>query len=180
MPNTTSPDSSGPDSTWTDLRSVDENVRGHTIRRITIGVLVLLVLLGALGVFGMRTGSVHAAGGGYNLTVKYAVISRAGLDTPWQVTVRHPGGFTGPITLATTAAYFEMFETQGLDPAPDAETATGHYRYLTFSPPPGDTFTLTYDAYIQPSSQLGHRAETALLIDGTQVARVAYRTRLVP
>jgi len=168
------------DSTWTDLRTVEQNVRGRTIRRITVGVLVLLVLLGALGVFGVRSGSVHASGDGYDLRVDYAMVSRAGLDTPWKVTVRHPGGFAGPITLATSAEYFEMFETQGLTPAPDAETASARYRYLTFSPPPGDTFTLTYDAYIQPASQLGHRAETALLIDGKQVARVAYRTRLVP
>jgi hypothetical protein len=96
------------------------------------------------------------------------------------VTVRHPGGFAGAITLATTAAYFDMFETQGLDPAPDSETAGARYRYQTFTPPPGDTFTVTFDAYIQPASQRGHRAETALLIDGRQVARVAYRTRLVP
>ena len=52
------------DSTWTDLRTVEQNVRGRTIRRITVGVLVLLVLLGALGVFGVRSGSVHASGGG--------------------------------------------------------------------------------------------------------------------
>ena len=168
------------DSTWTDLRTADQNVRGHTIRRITIAVLALLVLLGAFGVFGMRSGSVHAAGGGYQLTVEYGVVSRAGLDTPWRVTVRHPGGFAGPITLATTAAYFDMFETQGLDPAPDSETASGRYRYQTFTPPPGDTFTVTFDAYIQPSSQVGHRGETALLINGRQMARVAYRTRLVP
>jgi hypothetical protein len=143
-------------------------------------VLAVIVLLGALGLFGVRTGSVRAAGDGYELTVQYAVVSRAGLDTPWQVTVHHPGGFAGAITLATTAAYFDMFETQGLDPAPDSGTAGARYRYQTFTPPPGDTFTVTFDAYIQPASQRGHRAETALLIDGRQVARVAYRTRLVP
>jgi hypothetical protein len=168
------------DSTWTDLRSAEQNVRGKIIRRVTIGVLALLVLLGALGVFGVRTGSVHAAGGGYQLTVEYAVVSRAGLDTPWRVTVHHPGGFAGPITLASTAAYFDMFETQGLDPAPDSETASGRYRYQTFTPPPGDTFTVTFDAYIQPASQVGHRGETVLLIDGRSLARVSYRTRLVP
>ncbi len=84
---------------------------------MTIGVLALIVVLGAVGVFGMRSTSVTASGGGYQLTVEYAAVSRAGLDTPWTVTVRHPGGFTGPITLATTDNYFTMFETQGLTPA---------------------------------------------------------------
>jgi hypothetical protein len=168
------------DSTWTDLRGVSDNVRGHLIRRITIGVLAILVLLGALGLFGVRTGSVRASGDGYQLTVDYATVSRAGLDTPWRVTVHRRGGFAGPITLASSAAYFDMFETQGLDPAPDTETASARYRYQTFTPPPGDTFTVTFDAYIQPASQVGHRGETALLIDGRTVARVSYRTRLVP
>jgi hypothetical protein len=168
------------DSTLTDLRTADQNVRGRAIRRVTVTVLALFVVLGAVGVFGMRTATTRTSGGGYDLVVEYARVSRAGLDTPWTVTVRHAGGFEGPITLATTAEYFEMFETQGLDPAPDAETVAGRYRYLTFEPPPGDTLTVTYDAYVQPSSQVGHRARTALIVDGREVARVDYRTRLVP
>ena len=168
------------DSTWSDLRSVGQNRRGRVIRRVTITGLALLVLCGALGVFGVRTRTVSTTGDGYDLSVTYAAVSRAGLDTPWQVTVRRPGGFDGPITLATTAAYFEMFETQGLTPAPDSETASGRYRYQTFLPPPGDTFTLSYDAYVQPASQLGHPGETVLIVDGRERARVSYRTRLVP
>jgi hypothetical protein len=168
------------DSTRQDLRSVEENARGHAVRRATIGVLAIIVLLGAVGAFGMRTGSVQASGGGYRLSVEYAVISRAGLDTPWRVTVRHPGGFSGPITLATTASYFSMFESQGLTPQPDAETVAGRYLYQEFSPPPGDTFTLIFDAYIQPASQRGRSGQTALIVDDHEVARVRYRTRLVP
>jgi len=168
------------DSTLSDLRSVQQNVRGHQVRRVTIGVLALIVLLGALGVFGMKTGSVDSSGNGYQLSVAYARVSRAGLDTPWRVTVRHPGGFDGPITLATNASYFSMFETQGLTPSAVAETTAGRYQYQQFSPPPGDTFTLVYDAYIQPASQRGRRGETVLYIDGHEVTRVSYRTRLVP
>jgi hypothetical protein len=180
-PNDPTPaDSTPADSTLTDLRSVEQNTRGHTVRRVTIGVLALIVLLGALGVFGERTGTVRTSAGGYQLSVHYGVVSRAGIDTPWQVTVHHAGGFDGPITLATTASYFEMFESQGLTPAPDSETVGAVYQYQEFSPPPGDTFTLTYDAYIQPASQHGHSAVTKLLINGREVAQVSYRTRLVP
>ncbi len=54
------------------------------------------------------------------------------------------------------------------------------YRYQQFSPPPGDTLTVSYDAYIQPSSQQGRSARTALIVDGHEQVRVSYRTRLVP
>jgi hypothetical protein len=172
--------SASPDSTLQGLRSVEQNVRGHAVRRATIGVLALIVLLGAVGAFGMRTGTARTTGGGYALSVTYAKVSRAGLDTPWRVTVHHPGGFNGPITLATTASYFSMFESQGLTPQPDSETVAGRYQYQSFSPPPGDTFTLIFDAYIQPASQRGRSAQTALIIGGREVARVSYRTRLVP
>jgi hypothetical protein len=177
----TLPDSTLPDSTLQDVRSVDQNVRGHNVRRVTIAVLAVIVVLGAIGVFGMRSATVRTTGDdGYQLSVTYARVSRAGLDSPWRVQVTHPGGFSGPITLATTVSYFTMFETQGLTPQPVAETVAGRYQYQQFSQPAGDTFTLTFDAYIQPSSQRGRTGRTALIMDGHEVARVSYRTRLVP
>jgi hypothetical protein len=169
-----------PDSTLRDRRSVAQNTRGRAVRRATIGVLSVFVALGAAGVFGMKSTSVSTDRGGYHLSVAYARVSRAGLDTPWRVTVRHPGGFSGPVTLATTASYFSMFESQGLSPEPIADTIAGRYEYQQFSPPPGDTLTLVFDAYIQPASQRGRSAQTVLILDGHEVARVSYRTRLVP
>jgi hypothetical protein len=168
------------DSTLLDLRTVGQNVRGHRVRRIAIAVLAVIVLAGALGGFGMKSTSTHASAQGYRLSVTYARVSRSGLDTPWRVTVRHPGGFHGPITLATTASYFSMFESQGLTPDAQTDTIAGKYEYQEFAPPPGDTFTLVFDAYIQPASQRGRSGQTALIIDGHEITRVAYRTRLVP
>jgi hypothetical protein len=168
------------DSPFVDVIDVDQNRRGHAARRLMIGVMVALVLLGAGGLFGVRSASVSTTRAGWTVTVDYARVSRAGLDTPWTVTVHHPGGFPGPITLATSAAYFDMFESQGLAPEPSAETSTDRYIYQQFDPPPGDTLQVSFDAYIQPASQLGHSAETAVIVAGREVARVSYRTRLVP
>ena len=168
------------DSTLTDLRTVDQNTRGRAIRRGTVAFLAIIVLLGGVGAFGVRTTSVRTVAGGYELSVTYAAVSRAGLDTPWTVRVHRAGGFPGPIVLATTSDYFELFETQGLTPEPDSETTGERYTYQTFSPPPGDTLVVTFDAYIQPASQHGRPASTALLVEGREVARVDYRTRLAP
>jgi hypothetical protein len=168
------------DSTLDDVRDVDSTRRGRAGRWVAVGGLVLLVALGAAGAFGARSAVVTSSVDGYAVRVEYPAVARAGLDVPWRVTVRHPGGFQGPVTIAVTKGYFEIFETQGFGPEPDGETAGGRYRYLEFSPPPGDTLSVSYDAYIQPSSQIGRRAQVAVLVEGREVGRVRYTTWLVP
>jgi hypothetical protein len=168
------------DSTLEDVRDSDANRRGRVVRRVAVAAMAVVVVLGAVGLFGVRSATVQSGGDGYRLEVIYARLARAGMDVPWQVTVTHPGGFRGPVTLATTSSYFDMFETQGFRPAPDSETTGLRYYYQTFSPPPGNTLRVVFDAYIQPASQIGKSATTVLIIDGRAVARVSYRTWLSP
>ena len=145
-----------------------------------MGLLTVIVVAGAAGLFGVRSSGATASGGGWTVSVTYASVARAGLDVPWAVEVRREGGFTGPITLAVTADYFDIYEEQGLDPAPATETADGDRLYWTFDPPPGDTLSVDFDAYIQPSSQLGAAGEVAVLDGGAEVVSVPFRTWLVP
>lgn len=163
-----------------DVRDSQQNAKGRVARRVTVGVLTVVVLLGLVGVFGMRSATVSSSSGGYDLSVKYGRISRAGLDTPWTVTVHHAGGFDGNITLATTTDYFEMFETQGLTPQPEGETTGAGFTYQDFATPPGDTLRVVFDGYIQPSSQHGYRGITRLIIGGQLITSVSYRTHLAP
>jgi len=115
------------------------------------------------------------------VTVEYAAVARAGLDVPWQVKVRRAGGFDGPVTLAVTADYFDIYEEQGLDPQPTAESSDGTYVYWTFDPPPvGDQLAVDFDAYIQPSSQLGSSGEVSVLVGNERVATTEFHTWLVP
>ncbi|PQP25463.1 hypothetical protein C5613_07790 [Rhodococcus opacus] len=50
----------------------------------------------------------------------------------------------------------------------------------TIDPPPGDTLTLGFDAYIQPSSQLGHSGSVSVSEKGVDVATLEFTTWLVP
>jgi len=128
----------------------------------------------------VRSSEATASAGGWTLSVTYASVARAGLDVPWKVEVRREGGFTGPVTLAATADYFDIYEEQGLDPAPADETADGERLLWTFDPPPGDELAIDFDAYIQPSSQLGASGEVTVLDGGNEVVTVPFRTWLVP
>jgi hypothetical protein len=145
-----------------------------------MGVIALVVLVGATGFLGVHAGTRTASADGYTLSVVYPRVARAGLDVPWRATVHHAGGFDRDVTIAISSHYFDIFETQGFHPNPTDESATPDFYYLTFTKPPGDTLEVSYDAYIQPGAQLGRSAKTVVLIDNVEVVRVDYRTWLVP
>jgi hypothetical protein len=150
-------------------------------RRLFVTVLVLLVLAGIAGFLGVRTSSSTAVDGEYELTLQHASIARAGIDVPWQVTVTRQGGYDKELILAVTGDYFDIYETQGFTPDPSAATRDSETLYLTFDAPPGEVFTVSYDAYIQPSSQRGNDGSVSVLgPDGQPMATVDFDTWLWP
>jgi len=168
------------DSTLSDVRPTARNKRAILGRRIALALMLLAVLIGATGFLGVKARTIHASGEGYSMTLTYPQIARAGLDIPWRLTLHHPGGFSGKITVAVSNRYWDIFEFQGLHPDASDETADSKFVYLTFEPPSGDTFSVSLDTYVQPASQVGRHAVTAIIIGGRQVAHVSYTTWLVP
>lgn len=169
------------DSLLRDVRAPDQAPPGRWLRRIGLVALTIVVLLGATGLLGTRTRSVYASGPGYTMTVTYAWIARPGQDVPWRVHVHCDAGCTQNITLAVTADYFRIFETQGFHPDPDQSTGDGHDEYLTFNKPPnGNDFVVDYDAYIQPGSHTGSAGDVRLLVGGSAITSVRIHTWLVP
>jgi hypothetical protein len=171
-------------STWQADQGVPLDEGSHRTalwaRRAVLSVLALVVVADLLGLLGVHTSTATASRGGYSMSLRYPGVARAGLDIGWQVTVNHPGGFGKELTLGVTGDYFDIFETQGFHPEPSAETRDGHTLYLTFDAPPGDTFVVYYDAYIQPASQQGKSARVAVIDHGRPAVWIDYRTRLVP
>ncbi len=149
-------------------------------RRGFLALLVAFVLAGLAGLLGVRTATTSAREAGWSLSLRHASVARAGLDVPWEVTVTHEGGFGKEVTLAVTGDYFDIFETQGFTPDPSEATRDGDTLYLTFTAPPGDTFVVAYDAYIQPASQVGRDGTVSVLDHGESVASVDFDTTLLP
>ena len=168
-------------STVPDETPLQRLVRARILRRLFMAAVALAVVLGLVGVFGVRTGTVAASSGGYELEVAYPAVGRPGLSVPWSVTVRRAGGFDGPIVLATSAAYFDLFDENSLDPDPAKSTSDGEWLMWEFDPPQtGDTFEVSLDTRMGPNEHWGKRGETAVLVDGTPVVSVSYRTRVLP
>jgi hypothetical protein len=171
----------GKRSSLRDVRPVEAGPRPARWRLVIVGLLVLVVGAGATGLLGVHSTTSTVTSRGYEVTVEYAAVARAGLDVPWQVQVRRDGGFDGPVTLVVTADYFDVYEEQGLDPQPTAESSDGQFLYWTFDPPPtGDRLAVDFDASIQPAAQLGASGEVSVLVGTERVATTEFHTWLVP
>jgi hypothetical protein len=170
-----------PDRTDIDVVDSARNKRGLIGRRIALSLLAVVVAVGATGFLGVHAGTARATSNGYHLTVTYPHVARSGLDIPWNLRLTHPGGFDDDIVVAISADYYDIFEFQGMHPEPSDETSDGEFVYLTFAPPKtGDVFTTALDTYVQPAAQIGRKAVTEIYIDDQMVARVSYKTWLVP
>ena len=145
-------------------------------------VLCIFLGLGVLEVFGVRTAETTATGGGYEVTVTYARVTRPGLATPWSVEIRRPGGFAGPVTVTTTSDYLDAFDENSLDPEPSSVTTDADRVIWEFEPPPvGDTITVSFDARIEPGAQLQKvTGVTEVLEQDEPVVSLRYETWVMP
>ena len=168
-------------SSLTGLESSGQAAWAMWVRRgflVFIAATVVVALTGRLGVHSADSSGIEL---GWSLRLHYAQVARPGLDVPWEVTVDRAGGFSGPVTLAITGSYFDIYETQGFHPQPSDESRDGDTLYLTFAPPDsGGRMVVAYDAYIQPASQQGAGGSVSVLDHGKRLATVPFRTRLLP
>lgn len=140
--------------------------RARAVRRGFVAGLALFVALGTGGFLGVRSRQVSAAAEGYQLTVRYASVSRPGLATPFTVEVTRSGGFPDGLVVAVTSSYLDGFDENGLDPAPVAEASDGARSIWTFGPSPGDTLAISFDARIEPGVQLTRLRGRVAVLEG--------------
>ncbi|HZZ98082.1 MAG TPA: hypothetical protein VFE19_13755 [Jatrophihabitantaceae bacterium] len=168
------------DSTLDDVRPVADGPVPRWGRRLGLAALLIVVVLGAVGYLGVRSRTISANKDGYTLRITYPQMARAGLDVPWRAQVHHAGGLPKTLTIAVSTDYFRMFETQGFYPDAQSMTNDGTFVYFTFTTQPGDDFLVDYDAYIQPSSQIGKSATVELIVAKRVVVSATLHTWLMP
>lgn len=171
-----------PASTLDDIGPDGRGMLASWGRRGFVTLLTLVVLAGATGLLGARSATSDARARGWDLRLTHASVARAGLDVPWQVTVTREGGLPDQVTLAVTGSYLDIYETQGFTPEPAETARDAETLFLTFdAPPAGDTLVVAYDAYIQPSSQVGADGTLAVLdADDRPVVSLDFGTVLLP
>src|SRR5687768_4456584 len=121
-----------------------------------------------------------SAGGGFELTVEYASVTRPGLATPWAVEVRRPGGFDDPVVIAVSSEYLDMFDENGLDPDPSKATAYPGFVEWEFDPPATDTLSVSFDARLEPARQWGRTGTVKVIDNERPVTQVEFHTWVMP
>lgn len=161
--------------------SLPRILRARLLRRIILILLAAFIVVGATNNLGPKIDEASATGGGYSLTVLYPSVIRPGLAAPWQIEVIRDSGFDEEVVIATTSSYFEIYDENGLDPAPSSSTTHDSDTLLwEFDPPGGDTLMIDFDARIEPTLR-GHReGTTSVMENGRRVVSVRYRTIVLP
>ena len=156
--------------------------RMRDYRRAGIAVLSVFILLGALGFYGVRSSTVEADGGGFELAVKYPRVARAGLAVDVEVEVRKPDGFDEAVTLRVGNDYFSLFDENAFDPSPTASYIDDRGEFLEFEPPAGSTVMyVRVDTRVEPARQMGKEGVVAVVDEaGNDVVSVSFRTWLMP
>jgi hypothetical protein len=154
--------------------------RDRAVRRVAIAALAVFVLAGLVGVFGYRTGSLTASGGGYELRLSYPLVGRPGVPVQWILHVHRDGGLPSKLTIGTSIGYFDLLEMNSIEPEPSGMTSVSGRVLWTFDTPGGEDMTILVDAYVSPNARRGASATTAILEDGAQAVSLSFRTRVAP
>ena len=152
------------------------------LRGLAFGVIAALVLLGATGALGVRTSASTASADGYDLSVTYARVTRAGLATPFSIVVERPSWDEAQtLTVAVTSDYLAIFDDNGLEPIPIESFNSPEWTTWTYRLPPGEsTLRVDLDARLEPAVQWGRSAEVRVLSGDEEVVSTRFTTLVMP
>lgn len=144
-------------------------------------LLAAIVLAGAVGLLGPKSGQTKASAGEYDLRVTYPAISRAGEPAPLNVRVESAGGFDGPVQLTLCDDFFDDLDFQNWYPNPSAETGDTAELVYEFDPPDGQVFEVSLDARSAPG-QFGDVQDCAVTVleEDVEVVSVSFTTWRLP
>lgn len=155
-----------PDSTVEGLQHHPRGSSGRWAHRAGVTFVALLVAGGLTGFFGPRTEQTASSGGGYDLTVEYPAVTRAGEPAPLHLRVENPDGFDGPVELELCNSWFDDYDFQSWYPTPSKETAEPEVIAYEFDPPAGTALDVSLDARASPGELWSTDACTISVLDG--------------
>jgi hypothetical protein len=146
-------------------------------RRVFTASIVIFLVLGMLGVFGVRTRTISSG----DVSLTYAQVTRRGLAAPWTLELSSRNGFTDEIEVRTSSSYLDAVQVDDLEPEPASSSTVGDVVVWTFDPPDGDIFRLSMAAHTGANGRAGRKgATTSVLVGGEPVGTLSYRTWVLP
>ncbi|MCU1498475.1 MAG: hypothetical protein JWM47_2428 [Acidimicrobiales bacterium] len=167
-------------TTIPDLPDARHERRYRIIRSIALAGILLFVMGGLAGAYGVKTA--HVSGGDrdrLHAELTYPGRARPALAVPYELRITRTGGFDGPIEVATTTRYLQMFDENGRSPEPKEVTTDRERTIWSFDPPPGDTLVVWLDTRVEPGVQWRRKATTTVTTGEDQVV-LRYTTWIFP
>ena len=158
-----------------------ENVRrSRAIRRIGLGLLLIIVVAALLGWAGPRPETAMAEASGYRLEVSHPSVSRPGLAIRLSIAVSREGGFDQPVRLILGREYIEALDFNAIYPDASAQIADDGHVIFEFDPPLGDTLTVDFDGRHEPGAEGLINGNVGVLEQGEPVVEVEFSTTVLP
>jgi hypothetical protein len=146
---------------------------------VILGALLAFAVAGA-AFLGPKTATATARGSGYTVVVTYPSVTRPGLPIRWEYVITHPGGFDGPVSLATTFDYLHLFDLTNIEPEAVGSTSTAGEVVYTFARPAGDELRVSMDATAESGFHEVPETTTQVAVGGSTVVTVRFSTKVVP
>lgn len=134
-------------------------------RRVVLGLLVVFLIAGLFSLFGQRSATVTASGGGATLTVRSPDALRGGLVYQTKITAQGAAAIDAP-KLVLSPGFLDGLTINTLEPSPAEEKTVDGHLVLTFPPvEAGDLLTVWIDGQVNPTT-VGRRVHEVTLRDG--------------
>lgn len=167
-----------------DPRAVERRRLLYGLTSVVLFVALGLAVLDGFGVtqaYGVRSATESAIAGGTSLEVRYPAVTRPGLASPFEIIVGSAVDAGDTVSIAVSADYLEMWDTNAVRPTPSSETMLGDWIIWEFDAPPGDVLRVSFDARIEPAVQTSRGGDVAVLDDDFRpIVQVEFDTTVRP
>jgi hypothetical protein len=154
--------------------------RHRLVYRLTSLALAAFAVLALLDLRHPIFGVTDTGPDGVHLEVVYPKLTRPALAAEFSIEVTRPGDFTEPVQLAVDRRWLEVWDENGLTPAPDSETSDGDWVVYEYEAPDTNTLRVFYDARIEPGRQSGIDGAVELRSETQVLASVSFHTAVRP
>ncbi len=156
-------------------RDLESWVYNRPIRYAILAVIGLVILLGALNVFGQRPDSLNASSDAASLEVFAPSSLRGGLLWEGRFTIRAHRDLTH-VVLQLAPGWLESMQINTIEPSPIAETSRNGSLLMTLGPvKSGEHYTLYMEFQVDPTN-VGRRNADVALYDGDARLLTVHRT----
>jgi hypothetical protein len=167
-------------STLPEDNPLDNVRRSRAIRRIGLGLLLIIVVMALLGWAGPRPTVASAEATGYRLEVSHPSVARPGLAIRLSIVVSREGGFDQPVRLILLREYIEALDFNAIYPDASAQIAEDGYVIWEFDPPEGDSLTVDFDGRHEPGAEGMVNGSIGVLDQGERAVEVQFSTLVLP